>query len=128
MENMTPPASSGKERRKFKRVDVRLKASYLVKDEMATYEIPAVDISVGGARLLFNKITKQGTKVRLTIAVGDDEGTIVCGGRVAWQDLRPVKGENGKYYYDTGVEFEELRLKDRTRLFYYCLNRNRKKT
>ena len=117
-----PKDPSGKERRKFKRVDVELRMTYRADGEGEESPALSADISAGGARLWLKKIVKKDSTVELKTYVDNDKQVIICVGKVVWQNLRPIKAEDGKYYYQTGVCFEGLDLKDRMKLIYFCHN------
>lgn len=116
----SPRESSGKEKRKFKRVGISLKMTY--KTDSEAEELPALsaDVSAGGTRLWLKKIVKKDSLIELKVYVSDGKRAISCVGKVIWQNLRPVKAGDGKYYYQTGVRFEDLDLKDRMSLIYFC--------
>ncbi|MGE5308682.1 MAG: PilZ domain-containing protein [Deltaproteobacteria bacterium] len=122
MAETTSNKDKEKERRKFKRVDVRLLATYKLTGEADENTIYSLDISAGGARVWLNRIIKKGTLITFKACLNEGKETVSCKGSIAWQNLRPVKADDGKYYYQTGVQFEDLELKDRMRLIYYCHN------
>jgi len=115
-----PREASGKEKRRFRRVGIALKMAYKADGETQDSPASSADVSAGGARLWLKKIIKKDSLLELKVYVNDDKRAIACVGKVIWQNLRPVKAGDGKYYYQTGVCFEGLDLKDRMNLIYFC--------
>ena len=110
---------SDRDRRKYRRIEVRLRIKYRVKGDAESAEIDTVDISAGGLSVLMNKIRKTGTVLDLGMVF--EKGVLFsCQGKVVWQDLRPRRDSTGKFSYLTGIEFLEIELTERLKLIYYC--------
>jgi c-di-GMP-binding flagellar brake protein YcgR len=114
------------ERRKYKRVVGRLKITYKMVGETQETSVYSIDVSAGGFCIGLNKIVKNDTVLELIIHLPDKEKSFYCLGRVVWQKLKPIKGEDGGYYYETGLQFADLELKNRLRLIYYVHGRMKK--
>lgn len=107
------------ERRKYKRVAGKLKITYKMVGETQETSVYSIDVSAGGFCIGLNRILKNDTVLELTVHVPDKEKSFYCLGRVVWQKLKPLKGEDGVIYYETGLQFADLDLKNRLRLIYY---------
>ncbi len=107
------------ERRKYKRVSGRIRIIYKIAGDQAEGSVYSVDVSAGGFCLGLDKFQKTDTILELLVYLPDKEKPFVCLGKVTWQKSSGAKGKDGKVYYDTGVKFENLDLKNRLRLIYY---------
>lgn len=117
MNNMT----TGKERRRFARLDLALTVSYMVMDGSAQIDHDPVqgltaDISVGGIRLMTPAPLPLGTNLELNIFLGEDENPVKTSGLVVWQQkLSPTS-------YETGVEITRVEDSDRKRFMSFIFN------
>jgi c-di-GMP-binding flagellar brake protein YcgR len=116
---MVTTQSTGNERRKYKRVKGKVKITYKVMGETGEEDIFAMDISAGGFCLGLDRILKKDTVLELVVNLPDKDKSFFCLGRVVWQNLKSKKDEGGKRFYETGLQFSDLDLKNRLRLIYY---------
>lgn len=107
------------ERRKYKRVSGRLRIVYKAVGEEAEGSVYSMDVSAGGFCLNLDRMLKEETVLELLVYMPDKEKPFFCLGTVAWRKPAGVKGKDGKIYYETGMRFENLDLKNRLRLIYY---------
>ncbi len=114
------------ERRKYRRVPGKLRITYKLVGETDETSVYSIDVSAGGFCIGLNRMIKNDTVLELTIYLPDKEKSFYCMGRVAWQKPRPIKGDDGAYYYETGLQFADLDLKNRLRLIYYVHGKMKK--
>ncbi|MFA5099783.1 MAG: PilZ domain-containing protein [Candidatus Omnitrophota bacterium] len=107
------------ERRKYKRVSGRLRIIYKIAGDAVEGSAYSVDVSAGGFCLGLDRHIKADTELELLVYLPDNEKPFSCSGKVTWQKTQGIKGKNGKFYYDTGLRFDSLDLKNRLRLIYY---------
>jgi hypothetical protein len=114
------------ERRKYKRVSGRLRIIYKIPgDTVEEGSAYSIDVSAGGFCLGLDRLVKVDISLDLLVYLPDNEKPFSCGGKVTWQKTRGIKGSDGKFYYDTGIRFETLDLKNRLRLIYYVHNKSK---
>jgi hypothetical protein len=56
----------------------------------------------------------QGVDVELFL--GDNTPQIKCGGTLVWVVKKADQKQSGSYYYDTGIEFIDIRPEDRDKI------------
>jgi hypothetical protein len=116
------------DRRKYKRVTERLRIIYKIDGEQIEGSSYSVDVSAGGFCIGLDRVIKEDTVLELLVYLPDNEKAFACKGRVSWQKTPAVKAKDGNSYFDTGISFESLDLKNRLRLIYYVhekLKKNR---
>jgi c-di-GMP-binding flagellar brake protein YcgR len=119
---MTVDDKLNQERRKFKRVRMRLRVVWRVKGHLESADVLSLNLSGGGMCIGLDKAVDTGDSFELKAVIGSERDVISCIGTVVWQDAKPVKDEAGNQYYPTGVQFDNLELKERMRLIHYCHN------
>jgi c-di-GMP-binding flagellar brake protein YcgR len=107
------------ERRKYKRVQGRLRIIYKIVGDTVEGSAYSVDISAGGFCLGVDRLMRSETSLELLVYLPDNEKPFSCTAKVTWQKTKGIKAKDGKFYYDTGLRFETLDLKNRLRLIYY---------
>jgi Tfp pilus assembly protein PilZ len=107
------------ERRKYKRVSGRLRIVYKAVGDQAEGSVYSMDVSAGGFCIGLDRIFASETVLELLVYMPDKDKPFLCLGKVAWQKPSGVKGKDGRLYYETGMRFENLDLKNRLRLIYY---------
>jgi c-di-GMP-binding flagellar brake protein YcgR len=107
------------ERRKYIRVSSKIKVVCKAAGETLEHNAYTADISAGGVCLWLAKIFKPGTTLDMDFYLPALKDPFVCKGRVLRQSLRPHKGPDDKFYYETGMVFDGLSLKNRMGLIYY---------
>lgn len=75
--------------------------------------VELVNISVGGALVVFPGPVSAGARVQIEIPVDDPEGSILCTGLIVW-----TKGE-GETGAESGIRFIEMPLSTMRRLAKY---------
>lgn len=115
---MANQPSSVPERRKYKRVKGKIRITCKVMGETGEEEIQSIDISAGGFCLGLNRALKIDSVLELIVHLPDKGKSFFCMGRVVWQG-KARKDERGKRFYETGLQFSDLDLKNRLRLIYY---------
>lgn len=108
------------ERRRYVRLDTRLKISYtVVKNELDPLENSETkDIGGGGIRILLSGSLPVQTLLRLNILLPEEERPIVCTGKVVWVEEFTVRD---KKQYEAGVGFTEIDSRDRDRIIKYVI-------
>lgn len=112
---------SGKDRRRFARLDLALTVSYAVIDRAGEVEHDPLkaltaDISAGGIRLMTPTPIAPGTRLDLGIFLGEDAKPVKAWGEVVWQrKLSPTS-------YETGVEIHGVDDKDRKRFMSFIFD------
>lgn len=108
------------ERRRYVRLDTRLKISYtIVKNERdLPRDTETKDIGGGGIRILFTESLPVQTLLKLNIALPEESQPIVCTGKVVWVEEFSVME---KKEYEAGVSFTDINSKDRDRIIKYVI-------
>ena len=114
------------ERRRYVRLDTRLKISYTVlkKDKDTFIPSETKDISGGGIRIFLSEPIPVQTFLKLTIHLPDDPKPIVCSGKTVWVEefvVLPTEKRNEKNQFEAGVTFTEIDPKDRDRIIKYVI-------
>lgn len=109
------PARSGAERRRWPRVPVELQARIRFASTEAAIRSHTFDISPGGTFLQLRHTRPQGTKVKLTLEIG--ERTVIIQGVVA----RVSDGTDGPK--GVGIAFNDVDLVDQLFLEEICEKR-----
>ena len=107
------------ERRKYPRVNSKVKIFCKVPEEAMEQNADTVDISAGGVCLWSEKIIKPGTLLEMHVYLIGKKDPLICEGKVVRQNLRPQKAENNRFYYETGIVFENFTLTNRIAMIYY---------
>ena len=113
------------ERRKYVRLDTRLKITYTVlKDKRnSSLSTETRDISGGGIRLFLAEGVPVGALLQLTILLPEDTKPIVSIGKVVWLEEFSIlhsQKQEGKLL-EAGIEFTEIDPKDRDRIIKYVI-------
>ncbi len=105
-------------KRKYFRLKQEVIVSYKVSGQEPVREIRALDVGAGGVCLPLSERIKSGTVLELSLLLPNDKEPLVIPAKIAWQ-TRMVKNKSGRNYYETGVEFLKMDLKDRLQLIHY---------
>ena len=114
------------ERRKYKRVPGRLRITYKIVEEAIEGSAYSIDVSAGGFCIGMDQRIKNDTLIELLVYLPDNEKSFTCTARVSWQKMHGIKDKDEKIFYETGLRFEQLDLKNRLRLIYYVHGKTRK--
>lgn len=113
------------ERRRYVRLDTRLKISYTVlkKGKDIPNASETKDISGGGIRIFLSEPIPLNTLLKLTIFLPDDPKPIVCTGEIVWvEEFTLLSDEKkDKNRYEAGVAFTEIASLDRDRIIKYVI-------
>ncbi len=111
------------ERRKYKRVSTRVRITCKPVGVEGENEIYSLDISAGGFSMMYPDAVKPDTVFELKVYLPDKTESFFCLAKVVRQADKAVKQKDGKPYYETGLKFEDMDLKNRLRLIYYVHNK-----
>ena len=108
-----------KERRKYKRVMVKINLIYKVMGMKGEASLWTVDLGGGGLRLQLKESAKPGTMVEMGISVPPGAPIFFSLGRVAWQRRCPDNLKEPLKYYETGVEFVKMDVENRAKVIKF---------
>lgn len=114
------------ERRKYSRVRDGVRAVYKVMGVEGEYDLGVLNLSGGGMCLPLNQKMKKGTLLELNLNMPPEKEPFFALAEVVWQFPDPISKE-GKVYYETGIEFLRLSLKDKMRIIRYIYKRLKEK-
>ena len=113
------------ERRRYVRLDTRLKITYAVikKGKDASSESETKDISGGGIRIFLQEPLPLQTLLKVNIHLPEDPQPIHCAGQVVWvEEFSVLQGEKKeKDRFEAGISFTEINPKDRDRIIKYVI-------
>ncbi|MDD4182332.1 MAG: PilZ domain-containing protein [Candidatus Omnitrophica bacterium] len=69
------------------------------------------NISAGGVRVVIEEKLETSSNVGLEIQI--NKNIIICKGRIVWVVNKESPYKKGIFYYDTGIEFYEIKENDR---------------
>lgn len=114
------------ERRKYSRVRDGVRAIYKVMGVEGEYDLAVLNLSGGGMCLPLSQKMKKGTLLELNLNMPPEKEPFFALAEVVWQSPDPISKE-GKAYYETGIEFLRLGLKDKMRIIRYIYKRLKEK-
>lgn len=107
----------GLNRRKFPRVNypclIILRHNHAGPEAMLTH---TENLGIGGVCVILKKSIKLFTMVELELDLLDTGTHIKCEGKVVWSVQRKNPEEAKPSFYDTGVEFTNITIKDQQRV------------
>ena len=113
------------ERRRYVRLDTRLKITYTVlkKGKDVPISSETKDISGGGIRIFLTNSLPVQTVLKMSILLPEDPPPIVCTGKVVWVEEFSVLQDESKEKnrYEAGISFTEINPKDRDRIIKYVI-------
>lgn len=108
------------ERRKYYRLRNGVTLDYKITGTVANPPgTNALDVGGGGLRLHLSERVKPGTALEVSLQLPDTKESLWALARVAWQTAASHKDKVGKSFYETGVEFLKMNLKDRLQIIHY---------
>lgn len=110
------------ERRKYRRIKDSAKAVYKVMGVEGEYNLTVLNLSGGGLCLPLSHKINKGTLLELNLNMPQDKDPFFVLAKVVWQSEAPVN-RDGKPYYDTGIEFLKMGLRDKMRIIRYIYNK-----
>ena len=106
-------ATSGKNRRKYERVEIRNLVQIMREDGSEIGGVTNMyDLSEGGLRLICHELFDIHTILKIMLHMPEHNSTITVTAKVLW--LLPIKKQKGAYY--AGVEFLKMSDQDRNTL------------
>ena len=108
-----------KERRKYKRAQVKINLVYKVMGIKGEASLWSVDLGGGGLRLRLKESAKSGTMVEMGLSIFPGEPIFFALGRIVWQRRYPDNAREELKYYETGVEFLKMNVEDRAKLIKF---------
>lgn len=111
------------ERRRYFRLKNGVRVVYKKAARSGERELKVADVSGGGIRLPLDEKVEPGTFLELNLILPDDKSTFFAFAKVVWQKANSYVGEDGNKYFDTGVEFLKMNLKDRLEVIHYVHTR-----
>lgn len=107
------------EKRKYKRVQVKINLIYKVMGVKGEASLWTVDLGGGGLRLQLRESAKPGTMVEMGISVPPGDPVFFSLGRVVWQRRYPDDVKEPLRYYETGVEFVKMDVENRAKVIKF---------
>lgn len=114
------------DRRKYRRINDGIKAVYKIMGIEGEYDLSILNLSSGGLCIPLNRIINKGTLLELNLNIPREKEPFFALAKVVWQSQIPIKKED-KVYYETGIEFLRLGLKERMRIIRYIYKKIKKK-
>ncbi len=107
----------GLNRRKFPRANypclIIIRHNHAGPEAMLTH---TENIGIGGVCIVLKKSIKLFTTVELEIDLLDTSSHIKCDGKIVWSVQRRHNEEKKPSFYDTGVEFVNISIKEQQRI------------
>lgn len=105
------------ERRKFVRLDARVRVKYRVLKKGRTQESFTKDLSGGGIRLSINEKLAVATPLALEIKIPGEARPILAEGRAVWSREVSDEGKTGRF--DTGIAFTKIDSMNQGKILKY---------
>lgn len=119
------------ERRRFIRLDARVKVEYrVVESEQTKINSFTKNVSQGGICLFLNISLTKGTLLDLKLYLPEEKEPIQTVGKIVWIELFEVGDKTSKEQYEAGIEFMNINDADRVKIGRYVFGvlRNQEKT
>ena len=107
------------EKRRYYRLNHEVKVVYKIINRLQEFNSGSFDIGGGGICIQTFERIEPGTNLELNLMLPQDKEPFLAYTRVVWQGREPKKEKNGKEYYETGVEFLKVDLKNRLQIIHY---------
>ena len=107
------------ERRRYYRLKDGVKVVYKVSGKLGEINSSVFDVGGGGLRLPISQKIEPGTNLELNLLLPDNKDSFFAYARVVWQEKGAQKDKSGQNYYDTGIEFLKVDLKNRLQIIHY---------
>ncbi len=102
----------GIDKRRFPRVHFQCQVIVRSKGHPEIFSTQTENIGVGGTCVILEKGLGLFTEVEVEIVLSDKNPSLVSEGKVVWV----VKHAGKQNYFDTGIEFVNLKQKDKERI------------
>ncbi len=113
------------ERRKYIRLDTRLKITYTIlqSSKSAIKKSETKDISGGGIRIFLAEQLPLNTVLQLHIQLPEDPAPVTCKGKIAWiEEFSILQGDKKEGdVVEAGVEFTDIASQDRDRVIKHVI-------
>lgn len=111
------------ERRRYIRLDTRLRITYRILPSPAPTISETLDIGGGGIRIFLNEPMNVGTLLELEIFLPEDNKPIRCRGKVVWiEEFSIYQGtKEERKELEAGVEFTNIAPEDRDHIIKYVI-------
>jgi c-di-GMP-binding flagellar brake protein YcgR len=113
-------------KRRYYRLKNGVKVAYKVTGQPSGNEFQSLDLGGGGVRAWLPERIFSGTTLDISLLLPLEAQDFKALARVAWQLPVPKKEKNGKEYFETGIEFLRMNLKDRLQIIHYVHTRIKK--
>jgi c-di-GMP-binding flagellar brake protein YcgR len=107
---------NGINRRKFPRANYKCLISIKKRLTSKTISTHTENVGAGGICVLIKEDLGLFQGVDLEIYFDENETPVKCGGTVVWVVKKSEPKQKGLYFYDTGVEFIDIRPEDREKV------------
>lgn len=107
------------EKRQYYRLKDKVKLVYKVSGETKKRTAKTLDVGAGGLCLPLVERVKPGLLLELSLYLPEDTQPFKLSGKIAWQRPIPKKDIFGDNYYETGIEFQQMSLKEKLQIIHY---------
>ena len=107
------------ERRRYHRLKDGVKVIYKKTGQLGENKIHVLDVGGGGVRLPLRDRMESGTYLELGLILPEQKDSFYVFAQVVWQSKTPQKGDDGNEFYETGIEFLKMSLKERLQVIHY---------
>lgn len=108
-------AFEGREHRRFVRANFPCKIIIYTPTQHTIFT-HTENIGGGGVRVVIEEKLSISDKVGLEIYIYEDKEPIICKGRVVWVLEKECSYRKNLLFYDTGIEFYDIKEEDRNKL------------
>jgi len=107
---------NGINRRRFPRANYKCLISIKKRLTAKTISTQTENIGAGGICVLLKEDLGLFQGVDVELFIGETQPQIKCGGTIVWVVKKTDSKQKGSYYYDTGIEFIDIRPEDRDKI------------
>lgn len=104
------------DRRKFPRVNYPCVVKVRRKGSAEVFKTKTENIGCGGVCIMLPKDVGMFTPIEMEIDLENGQGRVNCDGTIVWVVRRGQTGKDAPDFFDTGVEFINLREEDKIRI------------
>jgi len=107
---------NGINRRRFPRANYKCLISIKKRLTAKTISTNTENIGAGGICVLLKEDLGLFQGVDVELFIGETTPQIKCGGTLVWVVKKTDPKQKGSFYYDTGIEFIDIRPEDRDKI------------
>jgi len=107
---------NGINRRKFPRAKYECLITIKKRLNSKVLSTETENIGAGGICVIINEDIGLFQGVDLELQINDNKPPIKCGGTIVWVVKKTEPKQKGSYFFDTGIEFIDIRPEDRERI------------